>query len=1020
MPTTQQANIVNSKLIRNQVAIYRWQGASSLDMATILAGFVPSGGDWLDVTGAIDMQRGMTIRNDGRGMVASFDVYRQDRSEWRASNPLAIAARHWDGIAGVWGAWYTVLVGNPHGGGEQERRRGGLQWGGVSFSNRRLLDLTRIGAHKFGRRNLMQTATFTGGTTALANPDLESPLEYRTQRAGVGGEMAIDGYADTPAITDTIADTAPSADLPTNIYLPRVVRIYNGRPGSRAIGAGNRSIFVEVTAGAVLNTWGDFENAGTIPDYFEGGPAIGDFYNRKGEIVAGAGYGGGNAYRWTAKVENSGGVNRIMAYQQWNIQSAYTDRPFSWSVRLKTDDAQSVGRRIQITAAPIYGAQKEIRNISLSNEWQYFELQFDSTGNYGGGMIRIRPEDQSISNVPLKWLVDDLYLSIGYAERDGFVVPQGRYALVLDDGIGNIRWIRPAWEGGGGGQFVIPPYKTVVFTDDEAILQKNFDPGGAQVVSLKNVYPEFFFAPAYGGNPATGRIRGQNGGWGANGTPYDWNDNGAGTIHDDINLATVNGGVPWTENQALLRQAPLATGQLSVEANPTIGLSIVDQYGPSYWYYALPDYEPTILLDDIGAGIVDFHVRDYDTLDTSGYVLIGTEWIAYSGISDNGLLDVTGRGQFGTTAAAHTAGDLVRLRIAGASQTGQRIDQVELRRKSGTPVIQAGAILYSNLAVPGDPGVGGSKFELHPDWQTFAKFENNASEVVVFGAPGGWVQARHICVVVRRMARHNGIQQRAKINEIVAREYLPGGSSGRYASHTANSAEAIIGHLLIQHGGVPDTKYLLGGTTPNTPIGDLSLADGMAGAIVDSVARDNSLAVWMDGLGYARTVADPLSPFFDARTVEWTWNIGHFWENPRVSYRDENEIAQVRVIARDGYSWRMYDEVYPPVPLPYGKVLQIKDVTVPSRRAAQNIAKRAFYAQNAKRSLTVSTGAVPFVAPYQRHVADLPGVDLGGGAENINYYVSGYEISVKREAFGLSWRTAVQLRELALNGPNGG
>jgi hypothetical protein len=266
------------------------------------------------------------------------------------------------------------------------------------------------------------------------------------------------------------------------------------------------------------------------------------------------------------------------------------------------------------------------------------------------------------------------------------------------------------------------------------------------------------------------------------------------------------------------------------------------------------------------------------------------------------------------------------------------------------------------------------------------------------------------------MARVDGAQQRAKVNEIGARQYLPGGGDGRYTSHTAGTADAVIGHVLIQHGGMPYTKYLRSFSS-TVPVGDLSLSEGMVGGMVQSVADAALLRVWTDGLGYAHVAPDPFSPYYDGRVPVFAWNRSHFWDDPQIEYSEGNKVAQVRVIARDAYSLRWYDEVYPAVPLPYGEIVMIKDLIVPNKQAARDRAKRQFYASGSLRSIRIPTGAVPFLQPWDRHTVTLPGIDLGGGAENVNYYVAGYDIDISRERWGLNWRTSIDMQELPMSAP---
>jgi hypothetical protein len=108
-------------------------------------------------------------------------------------------------------------------------------------------------------------------------------------------------------------------------------------------------------------------------------------------------------------------------------------------------------------------------------------------------------------------------------------------------------------------------------------------------------------------------------------------------------------------------QADLTITRISVSTYATIPNKLQQARPIQLWFQRLDGQRSavgTVLSSTITATDTTITVASTAGLATTGFVLIGTETINYGSISGNQLLYCT-RGQAGTTAAAHTAGDAV-------------------------------------------------------------------------------------------------------------------------------------------------------------------------------------------------------------------------------------------------------------------------------------------------------------------------------------------------------------------------
>lgn len=1020
MPTTQEAAITNLRRgVRNQYGLYRKNGdLTDAEYAAIGAAWLPDSG-WTNVTEQTSLTAGLSFGSDASGPTLGFTVRNQRRAEWPDGRAMALVARHWDG--GGWSPFYTVCIAFIVGDGTQDLDRG-QQTGTVNCGVTFLWAKTPMPPIRLGRANLALTATVAGSSPVLMAPNAEAPLEYLSQAAH-DGTMATDGNVDTVAVADVIAAPIQPTLGDTGLTL-RVLRVYAGRT-SRIIGAGSEPLWMEIWAGHNICYWGTF--SGAIPDMYnissgENQPAVREDAAIKTAVVT---YGDGSKGFQVLTKANTGRTTWI----QWFITDGnYLNRPMRVKVDIKAASGFSIGRlvRMWVTDARSVGAtQIAVEPLALSADWSTYTFDFDSSTPYAGAKFNVTTLANQNVGGDLVYELRNLRVEMGFdadqfGALNGYIQPW----VGMDDGAGRMKWVRVSWSLNKDGSWKLPPFGSLVITDDLATFKTKFDAGGRQVFQMKNFFPEWFFGPG------VGRIRlalMQN--------PPDLNNiyvlPSEAVLLDDIDFAVANGGNPWQPYQGLTRQNPLGTGTMVAEDYPQPGMG--QAYGSAYWWWDLKAYVPPTLLITVSATATRLPLNDLDKVGWAGYVKIESEWVWYHGKDGEGLV-VVQRGYNGTTPAQHVGNTAVypgydgQLGLGLNVQTGPAWDYVEVRRKDGTPVIRDGALFYSNLSSPGDPSLGSQKWEQHPDWKRLRSWAGNVDSRVspatppttnTWAGPVNAVQARHIALRIGTMAYsqgpYQGTPQRAKVNEIVVREWSPGaGQAGQYLGRAVADVTGAIGHIITQHMGVPAAKFIP--RAPAVPIGDLSIAPTTIQQAVQSVAGVQLLRLWVDGLLNHYLDPEPSSGLTDYRTTEWTWTEDNCW-GPKLTGNWEPglRVAQVVVYAKDISNLKQYVISYPEAPFNQGDILQVKDVTVASREQAQLIARAKFIDGNTRRRITINAGAVPWLRLLQRHTVNLPHLDVGGGWGGANFYVEGYSVKVgPAPDGGVAWNTTIQLRELAL------
>jgi hypothetical protein len=454
-------------------------------------------------------------------------------------------------------------------------------------------------------------------------------------------------------------------------------------------------------------------------------------------------------------------------------------------------------------------------------------------------------------------------------------------------------------------------------------------------------------------------------------------------------------------------------------------------YGAGFWQFDLTAYSAPKLILPMNTSVMRVTVDNIDAYSDQGLGKIDTERVWWIGKDGDSLL-LNQRGISGTTIAAHNIGAALipdgyngQYQNSGVSQTGWNVDLISLRRKPGTPMILAGAVLYSNLVSPSDPSTGASHWERQSDWKLLTRWSDRQGNpdiiTIDFAWLGGPKEMRHICIVVDKMARDaSGNPQRVKLNEIVVLEAeMAAGQSGNYQSKNASDLAGVLGYLLVKKADVPASKVLVAAQPNTLPIRTpgiigLPIAPTTADAAIRSIAQNGLLKVWLDAANRATIDADPANSAYSRSIPYFVVDSSMLHGDLTLAWSEAHETSQVRVTARDVSSGRVYSASYPSIRSTLGKVRDIRDITVYSSADVYAIAESSFRIDNARRKITMPCGALPWLEVGQFIVANFPEVDFGGNGIGMGVVVESYSIQIGQDEGGITWETSVTLRELGV------
>lgn len=976
---------------RCDVEIWRGPVRGDLDEASVTGAWLPTAPDWEDVSGQVLLDAGLDVPHDGRGARIAISIADERKDEWLDDQSVAIVARARYAPASADSGRVLIAWGYMPGEGRQALGEYGDQTGQRVASYAAYWDRARVPPHRLGRANLARGASVEASTAPLASTTAEVPLEYLAQDNNDAAN-AIDEETDTVFIGDIIADpTQPTIGDSSEV---QILRAYWGTT-SRTLGADDEPGWIELCYVRRGATWLSMTNAGAVPNLYGLGSNVRSDSAVESSITTSGPLG---AYYYV-KSKTGQPSPTVKNGVQWNEALGVGDRAAKLILEYKAAATLSIGRRIHVTFKPLDpAASVEPTILSLGQNWQRAEIDLDSLSDYGGFVLRVQNDEGEVAALDLEWAFR-AEVWIGYSDlaQGG---SQNKLHLSYDDGNGHTDTLRIAWDVANGTEdWQIPPRGSVIITNDEKLFRARFDPGDRQVYQLRNLAPFWFFGPG------VGKLALRRG----NGFRYQqYAPSGYSTVQE-IDFTT--NGLSWTPQQGLSRQSPIGTGALTVEDFPHVGL-LPGEYGGGYIWLNLGDYSPTVLAQPLTSGATTMVVEDGDRIAIGLLHQIDSERVLVTGRDDQAF--TIARAQDGTSAAAHDPGDSVTPRRNGAIQLGPMFDAIDLRRRPGTPAIRSGVILGSNLASPGDPSVGGAKWERHPDWFLISRFDNqSAASTVAVQIPGGVVEARHVCAGDLLMHYWNGLPQRLKINEIIVREWLPGATvEGDWAGHGASNTAQAAAHILAQHAGMPASKITI--AAQPAPMGDLPITPAPASQVLDNLAGDE-LRIWLDPLNAVTIAPDPSSPQYDARepyaTIDATIQIS----SPAVDWGDRQPVAQVRGTFRETAALRTYTIAYPDRPSSLGEIKTIGPRTVRSWQDGRASVARSFRAQNVRRTpQNVTIGPAPWVRPWLRVLYDMGALDASGAVQGVNCAIVGYTHHFVDDGSGVVWTVDLTLQEIVL------
>ncbi len=1022
--------------------VWRYDGVLGVfNEATIVGGWLPATPDsWVDVTELLAGDITFEASEQLHGLRASITIDNGGRLQWDEDRPIAFVHQHYDGVSTS--ARALLMWGYLSGEGEQVLGAGlrVLERRTVSYADRWARRPTPSKA--FGRPNLMLAATFDQSRSVLplALPAEEVPNGEYVSQAIVDGTMGKDNNSDTVVVSEKIAELAPAYELGNTVYdipgtgwrpVPRVVRLYAGRT-SHTIGAGGQPVFIEITCHAQHILWGSFDDRAAVPAFYE--QDVGPIYPAQLEndfIRTAFDPGGRNpaGYLFRCRLKNQASFPHPEngPYVQWNTSSAWYNLPAKLVFYIRSGVTNplaadySSGRTIHATFKPSAPDENtaDVLDIVLTDDWVRHEMTLDSMGRYGGVMMRFGAKSNGVNGADLVFELDDLRVSVGYNDREHAKwCDSARYSIAFDDGIGHERWINLYNDTFLPDEWTIPPEGSLIIADDGTIFTGSFQPGERQVVSLRPRTVDFWFGPLSAARLKTGHSTNPDR------TEYDTVVNVQEVIEEFL-----FSGINWTMGanpQALVRMNPVSTGALATEDYPRLGISTLDAFGSSPWTYDLGAYNPPTLMYDLTQTGLKATVTNANEYEYGGTIQIDDELITYV-VNDDGVLTLSQRGYnplgapfgFGhpNGPIAHATGAAVTPWRNGAAQTGNLLQYVSIRRRTGLAPILDGKLLYSNDPAPPSPmpdyerTAGGY-------WKVFGRFSNNNQNTVTVWNQSGasYVEARWLVVVIAWQGQYRGVAQRAKFNEAIARQYLPyGGNGGSYQGVIATSLGYMVGHFLVNHAQVPPAKYVAPEGDTDPILDSISFAPTTVTQIIDSAAKAAGFYVLADGYGYVRMTPRPASPYFRAPAVSKTWSFDDLRAWPTVQWRSARQVSQVRVVAREYAQQRIHVIRYPEIAGVLGTRYEAKDVVVASPAMALDYARALYRQLNAQRTPPVEVGYVAGLWIGDRHVVNLPEVDPSGQTVGINCQVTSFKIVVSRGPQGSRrWRTTISLEEITL------
>lgn len=265
---------------------------------------------------------------------------------------------------------------------------------------------------------------------------------------------------------------------------------------------------------------------------------------------------------------------------------------------------------------------------------------------------------------------------------------------------------------------------------------------------------------------------------------------------------------------------------------------------------------PLELAEDITSGdpgngdtlyINDASGPNTNGLPSSGTLQIGDEQITYSAKSEKGVT-VTARGYSTTLAAAHNAGDAVRLLVGDLATSAPPVKSVGWRRSGSGPRPKNFRVYYTldeNARTPV------SEFYAN-DWTLLVTATNITAETWDY-EPASSFRARKVMIVFDAMT---GDPARPRINEFIAKVDEDFYTSSTFTT-TADAAEVI--ETILGQAGVP-TGAITNSVSETALVDTVTAADYAWSIIADvadytalkvTVARDSKITIATNSINRA-------------------------------------------------------------------------------------------------------------------------------------------------------------------------
>ena len=312
-------------------------------------------------------------------------------------------------------------------------------------------------------------------------------------------------------------------------------------------------------------------------------------------------------------------------------------------------------------------------------------------------------------------------------------------------------------------------------------------------------------------------------------------------------------------------------------------------------------------------------------LTATGTLQIGLEQITY----DDRQVDsvrVVARGANSTTAAAHSAGDLVQVLDGGEATVAPLIARIEWRRTQ-TPAPTQFIVRTSksvNVRNPEEDGFA-------DDWTTVATVSGHSA--LTYGVDLSPARVRHVLIQIERMGT---TPARARLNEVTI--IVAAGAYDSALAMAEDSADEVIAAVLA--GASYNGQLTLDGGQTVDGITTDNQSD--AWSVIASMARyTNSLIdVQRDGIVYAGP-----NPFVaDVLTAGTTWTEVNAQAIEAIQELT-TMVAQVRVPWRTPDNSESGEERYPSVPNAVGQIVTMEMGIFPDGATAQAAAARAYTMQ---------------------------------------------------------------------------